>query len=428
MLAGLGSGAWETVAGLADLVKSLITSPIQTAAALTSALGTILDTGLGLFGPNAGQAAQQAAQLLVPDLYKLVTQPNLSKFDQGFLLGKVIGQFAASLLTGNAVGQVANAAGRLMSSNFFRNIISQVGQQVACFTTRLACFAAGTPLMTPDGAKPIESFQPGDLVLCASEFSSEGPVEARPVREIITHRQTLWNLRVNGRTIQTTALHPFYVRGLGWKPAQNLQAGDLLRSHDGQWLPVEAIAESGEEATVYNLHVAEYHTYFVGTPDWGFSVWAHNTCLVDQIRTLANSGVQGAQRLVRMMESRSLNLVLGAYFQAKRVMCYSRLGLLDKVEYRIGSRFGDILLRNGLRVECKSWWRGWASLSETVQGSRLEKLTSQINNYLESPGSRLMLEFESSIPPNVLELLEKLAGRYNIPGAGNRLIWTVIPL
>src|SRR5262249_15769449 len=22
--------------------------------------------------------------------------------------------------------------------------------------------------------------------------------------------------------------------------------------------------------------VAEYHTYFVGSPDWGFSVWAHN--------------------------------------------------------------------------------------------------------------------------------------------------------
>ncbi len=28
--------------------------------------------------------------------------------------------------------------------------------------------------------------------------------------------------------------------------------------------------------TVYNLSVADYHTYFVGSPDWGFSVWAHN--------------------------------------------------------------------------------------------------------------------------------------------------------
>jgi hypothetical protein len=27
---------------------------------------------------------------------------------------------------------------------------------------------------------------------------------------------------------------------------------------------------------VYNLRVSDYHTYFVGCLDWGFSVWAHN--------------------------------------------------------------------------------------------------------------------------------------------------------
>jgi hypothetical protein len=31
------------------------------------------------------------------------------------------------------------------------------------------CFAAGTPLMTPTGSKPIEQFKPGDLVLSAPE-------------------------------------------------------------------------------------------------------------------------------------------------------------------------------------------------------------------------------------------------------------------
>jgi hypothetical protein len=28
--------------------------------------------------------------------------------------------------------------------------------------------------------------------------------------------------------------------------------------------------------TVYNLRVADFHTYFVGSEDWGFSAWAHN--------------------------------------------------------------------------------------------------------------------------------------------------------
>ena len=31
-------------------------------------------------------------------------------------------------------------------------------------------------------------------------------------------------------------------------------------------------------ATVYNFRVAEWHTYFVGAIEWGFSVWAHNLC------------------------------------------------------------------------------------------------------------------------------------------------------
>jgi len=29
---------------------------------------------------------------------------------------------------------------------------------------------------------------------------------------------------------------------------------------------------------VYNLRIADYHTYFVGSREWGFSVWAHNAC------------------------------------------------------------------------------------------------------------------------------------------------------
>ncbi len=31
---------------------------------------------------------------------------------------------------------------------------------------------------------------------------------------------------------------------------------------------------------MYNVRVADHHTYFVGTDEWGFSVWAHNACLI----------------------------------------------------------------------------------------------------------------------------------------------------
>jgi hypothetical protein len=39
---------------------------------------------------------------------------------------------------------------------------------------------------------------------------------------------------------------------------------------------VESVRDAGEVCTVYNIRVADCHTYFVGCDEWGFSVWAHN--------------------------------------------------------------------------------------------------------------------------------------------------------
>jgi hypothetical protein len=44
----------------------------------------------------------------------------------------------------------------------------------------------------------------------------------------------------------------------------------------GEWVAVEEVEDTGEWETVYNLRVADFHTYFVGCDEWGFSVWAHN--------------------------------------------------------------------------------------------------------------------------------------------------------
>jgi hypothetical protein len=38
--------------------------------------------------------------------------------------------------------------------------------------------------------------------------------------------------------------------------------------------------------TVYNLRVAEYHTYFVGSRGWAFSLWAHNAYAKPNLNTL----------------------------------------------------------------------------------------------------------------------------------------------
>ena len=56
--------------------------------------------------------------------------------------------------------------------------------------------------------------------------------------------------------------------------AKEITAGcQYLRSHDGTWKAVESVEETNDRQTVYNVSVADYHTYFVGSEDWGFSVW-----------------------------------------------------------------------------------------------------------------------------------------------------------
>jgi hypothetical protein len=115
-------------------------------------------------------------------------------------------------------------------------------------------------------------------VLSAPENDPEAPPEPRQVEEVYTNVLPLLHVQIGGKIISTTSEHPFFVRGKAWAAAKELQAGDLLRSHDEQWLPVQSVTEGEGLAAVYNLRVAEHHTYFVGSRDWGFSVWAHNAC------------------------------------------------------------------------------------------------------------------------------------------------------
>ena len=148
---------------------------------------------------------------------------------------------------------------------------------VKCFLN-LFCFAGDTPLLTPTGHKKIQEFKPGDWVLSAPENDPEAPLEAKLVEEVFSNHLALFEVHVGGQIIRTTAGHPFYERERGWIPAQDLHEGSLLRSHDGRWVAVAEIRDAGEEAPVYNLRIADYHTYFVGSREWGFSVWSHNAC------------------------------------------------------------------------------------------------------------------------------------------------------
>src|SRR5262249_18489588 len=63
-----------------------------------------------------------------------------------------------------------------------------------------------------------------------------------------------------------------------WVAASSLQRGDRLLSHDGRRVEVEEVYDTCEYETVYNIRIVDFHTYFVGSEEWGFSIWAHNIC------------------------------------------------------------------------------------------------------------------------------------------------------
>jgi hypothetical protein len=123
------------------------------------------------------------------------------------------------------------------------------------------CFARGTPVWTKTGQRPIESLTLGDLVLAQNVDTGElayKPVIGRTVRppsEIVS-------LSVGGETIRTTRGHPFWVSGVGWRMAKQLEEGAILQGVTGV-ARIEAVASSSPEEA-YNLVVADFNSYFVG--------------------------------------------------------------------------------------------------------------------------------------------------------------------
>lgn len=141
------------------------------------------------------------------------------------------------------------------------------------------CFAAGTPLLTLEGSKPIEQFKKGDWILSSPYGDVKAPAVASRVVEVIQRDGKLVDISVGGRVVHATREHPFYVKGKGWTQVRSLAADDLLRSHDDRWLPVESVVEGKKSPVpVYNVRMEGLGTYFVGGDDWGFSLWVSSDC------------------------------------------------------------------------------------------------------------------------------------------------------
>ena len=198
-----------------------------------------------------------------------------------------------------------------------------------------ACFAKGTLVHTREGLVPIEKIEVGDWVLSQPEAQGERAYKRvaktfsfddKAVFLVRFHKTGPGEDSMNIEQVAVTGNHPFWLDGRGWVRADHLDFGDHVELHDGSrafvicservyampeagvawamaawglkandWsgnrvefrdgaisVELEQSAYPGEfddpekaafKATVFNLVVEDFHTYYVGA----MGAWVHDT-------------------------------------------------------------------------------------------------------------------------------------------------------
>lgn len=187
---------------------------------------------------------------------KLGSDDVVNKCSGWYLGGEIVGELVRDYLIGAGAARILGA-----------------GAEVAAVCRN--SFVAGTPVHTPDGLVPIEALVPGDRVLARDPVTGE--VSYQPIEHVIvTADKEASDLRLEradvDETLGVTREHPFWVRDQGWVKAYRLAPGDQVFTESGAWARVVSNTPRTTRQYVYNLSVADDHTFFVGK----VGAWVHN--------------------------------------------------------------------------------------------------------------------------------------------------------
>lgn len=131
---------------------------------------------------------------------------------------------------------------------------------------KASCLVAGTPVWTETGFVPVEQLRIGDRVLAKDPDSGE--LTYKPVLRT-TRRDPVETLKIDAGaagSLTCSGGHLFWVAGRGWVRARVLEPGMMLHTLDG---PREVVSVTKTPpAEVFNLIVADFHSYFVADGRW----------------------------------------------------------------------------------------------------------------------------------------------------------------
>ena len=120
------------------------------------------------------------------------------------------------------------------------------------------CFAAGTLIDIPGGAKAIELIRVGDLV---TSFGEDGTVTSNKVTHIFEHEDDeILEIKYWNGSFHITPNHWVLNEYMAFTAIGNLKVDDVLVDRLGYFRPILAINKR-PNAKVYNLTVDNDHTY-----------------------------------------------------------------------------------------------------------------------------------------------------------------------
>jgi len=105
--------------------------------------------------------------------------------------------------------------------------------------------------MADGSSRPIEDVTTGDLVLSADPETGRESSQRVLDTFVRVTEELLTIATADGRTIQTTADHPFWVDQRGFVEAKQLVPGDHLRQSGGAGTAVASVSERRVKVEVY---------------------------------------------------------------------------------------------------------------------------------------------------------------------------------
>jgi RHS repeat-associated protein len=180
-------------------------------------------------------------------------------------------------------------------------IVKGLGSTLRLAGKACSCFVEGTLVKTPDGLRPIEEIEMGDLVLAWDEDT--GRIEVRPVTDLIRPEpKVIWRLEARDaggeiEVFHVTDDHPWRVERAGWVETKDLRAGQTLTTADKRGMTILEIAPTDRIERTYNFTVDGLHTFLVGED----GAVVHNCALLWK---LGDSASKSAARLQRQMQQR----------------------------------------------------------------------------------------------------------------------------